>query len=162
GLLLDLAASEQFSTMVLLSPPPLSLSEIHASRVLIATGSLDIPRILAFAPIAADIANPTVEWWVLRWSGHAGPIFNPAYIRRTVEWLGGDSAKIRTGARIFWLAAMFVAAVLFGVALMPSRDLEPLDTPTTGILARYVIACSISLAVLKFVNPMAWLRFFAM
>jgi len=45
GLLLDLAASEHFSTLVLLSPPPLAISEIHADHVLIATGEIDVPRI---------------------------------------------------------------------------------------------------------------------
>src|SRR5262249_3392754 len=49
GLLLDLAATEQFTTMVLLSPPPVPVSQVHADRVLVATGELDIPRIRSFA-----------------------------------------------------------------------------------------------------------------
>ena len=43
GLLLDLAETEQFSTMVLLSPPPISIAEIHAERVLIATDRMIFP-----------------------------------------------------------------------------------------------------------------------
>src|SRR4029077_4419468 len=58
GLLLDLAATERFSTMLLLSPPPLSISEIHAEHILIATGAIDIPRIRSFAPTVADIGGP--------------------------------------------------------------------------------------------------------
>src|SRR5262249_7622838 len=83
GLVLDLAATECFSTIVLLSPPPLSISEIHADRVLIATGAIDVPRIRAFVPIVTDIGKPNVESWMLAWGAHSAPIFNPVYVRRT-------------------------------------------------------------------------------
>ena len=98
GLLLDLSATEPFSTIVLLSPPPLSVAEIRADRVLIATGEIDIPRIRNFAAIATDIGNPIVESWILPWGGHSAPIFSPTYIHRILEWLGGDSSKARTRA----------------------------------------------------------------
>src|SRR5262249_30507036 len=107
GLLMDLAATERFSTLVLLSPPPLSVSEMHADRVLIATGDVDIPRIRNFVPIAADIANPKVDSWLLPWGGHSAPILNPVYIRQIVDWLGGDGSKTRTTARIVWISVMF-------------------------------------------------------
>ena len=161
GLVLDLAATEPFSTIVLLSPPPLSISEIHAERVLIATGEADIPRIRAFVPIAADIGNPKVESWILPWGGHSAPIFNPAYVKRVVEWLGGDGAKTRTVARMFWIATMLIAAVGFGVALLPGRDLEPAQIPIAPALVRYVVASGASLMILKLINPFSWLRFFA-
>src|SRR5437870_8419725 len=74
GLLLDLAANEPFSTMVLLSPPPLAIAEIHADRVLIATGKIDIPRIRGFVPIATDIGESKAESWLLPWGAHSAPI----------------------------------------------------------------------------------------
>jgi hypothetical protein len=160
GLLLDLAATEHFSTMVLLAPPPISVSEIRADRVLVATGELDIPRIRSFASIATDVGNPNVEAWILPWGGHSAPVLNPGYIRRVVEWLGGSGAQTRTVARMFWLATMFSGAVAFGVALIPGRSVEPVKTPVAEVLVCYVVACGISLVMLKIVNPVAWIRLF--
>src|SRR5262245_14922930 len=161
GLLLDLAATERFSTMVLLSPPPLSLGEIHADRVLIATGDIDIPRIRNFVAIAADIGSPKVEAWTLPWGGHSAPIFNPAYVRRVVQWLGGDGSKTRTVARFIWITVMLAAAVLFGVLLLQGGHIEPAESRIAAIVVRYIAAASLALLVLKIVNPLRWLGFFA-
>ena len=46
---------------MLLSPPPVSIADIHADRVLIATGAVDIPRLRTFVPIVADIGGSNVE-----------------------------------------------------------------------------------------------------
>jgi pimeloyl-ACP methyl ester carboxylesterase len=161
GLLLDLAETEQFSTMVLLSPPPISIAEIHAERVLIATDRMDIPRIRTFVPIAADIGSPNVEAWDLPWGGHSALIHNPAYVRQIVEWLGGDGTRTRTTSRLVWLILMFVAAVAFGVSLLPGRPLEFVDVSASTVFARYIVAFGVGLLVLKFVNPMGWVRLFA-
>jgi pimeloyl-ACP methyl ester carboxylesterase len=164
GLLLDLAASRHFSTMVLLAPPPVAIDEIQADHVLIATGAIDLPRILSFVPIAADIGGPQVNTWILPWAAHSTPIFNPTYVRRIVDWLGGDGAKTRTLARMTWLVVMFISATFFGVALLnpqrhPSSYKESDRIPI--VLVRYVVACSAAVLVLKFVNPLNWLRLFA-
>jgi pimeloyl-ACP methyl ester carboxylesterase len=161
GLLLDLAETEQFSTMVLLSPPPISIAEIHAQRVLIATDRMDIPRIRSFVPIAADIGSPNVEAWDLPWGGHSALIHNPAYVRQIVDWLGGDGTKTRTTSRLLWLILMFAAAVTFGVSLLPGRPLEFVDVSASTVFARYIVAFGVGLLVLKFVNPMGWVRLFA-
>jgi pimeloyl-ACP methyl ester carboxylesterase len=161
GLLLDLAETEQFSTMVLLSPPPISIAEIHAERVLIATDRMDIPRIRSFVPIAADIGSPNVEAWDLPWGGHSALIHNPAYVRQIVEWLGGDGTKTRTTSRLLWLVLMFAAVVTFGVSLLPGRSLEFADVSASTVFARYIVAFGVGLLVLKFVNPMGWVRLFA-
>jgi len=161
GLLLDLAETEQFSTMVLLSPPPLSVAEIHADRVLIATDKMDIPRIRRFVPIAADIGSPNVEAWDLPWGGHSALIHNPAYVRKVVEWLGGDGTKTRTTSRIVWLVIMFVAAGTFGILLLPGRPLELVDVTAATTCAQYIVAYGVALLVLKFVNPMGWVKLFA-
>ena len=161
GLLLDLAASTQFSTVVLLSPPPISISEIHADRVLIATGEFDIPRIRSFAPVATDIGGPAVESWLIPWGGHTTPVYHPKYLRRVVEWLGGAGGNVRTGQRMFWLVMMSIAAAAMGILLMPGESVARVHTPMTGVLAWYVIASGIALLVLKFIEPVSWLRIFA-
>jgi len=161
GLLLDLAATERFSTMVLLSPPPLSVGEIHADRVLIATGDIDIPRIRNFVAIAADIGNPKVEAWTLPWGGHSAPIFNPEYVRRVVQWLGGNGGATRTASQFVWIALMLASAVTFGVLLLPGQKLQPSESHIAPIIVRYVAAASLALVVLKIINPLRWLRLFA-
>jgi pimeloyl-ACP methyl ester carboxylesterase len=161
GLLLDLAATEQFSTIVLLSPPPVAISEIHAERILIATGEMDIPRIRDFVPIAKDIADPNVESWMLPWAAHSSPILNPVYVRRVVEWLGGNGGKVRSVSRILWFAAMFVAAVALGTTLLHRRALQAMKTSVPTDLACYTGASTLALGVLKFVNPVSWIHIFA-
>jgi len=162
GLLLDLSATEPFSTIVLLSPPPLSVAEIRADRVLIATGEIDIPRIRNFAAIATDIGNPIVESWILPWGGHSAPIFSPTYIHRILEWLGGDSSKARTLARIVWMIVMFLAAISVGILLLPAaRGVEPAQISARATLVTYIVSAAVSLVILKFVNPLQWLRLFA-
>jgi hypothetical protein len=61
---------------------------------------------------------------------------------------------------MFWLATMFSGAVAFGVALIPGRSVEPVKTPVAEVLVCYVVACGISLVMLKIVNPVAWIRLF--
>jgi pimeloyl-ACP methyl ester carboxylesterase len=161
GLLMDMAATDEFSTMVLLAPPPISISEIHAERVLIATGDYDIPRIRAFAAIATDIGEPKVESWLLARGAHSAPIFNPVYVRNIVNWLGGDGGNTKTVQRIIWLVLMLVASVAFGASLLRSKPLPPLSVSTASLVVRYVVACALSLFTLKFANPMSWLRLFA-
>jgi hypothetical protein len=170
GLLLDLAATHHFSTMVLLAPPPVAIAEIQADHVLIATGAIDLPRILSFVPIAADIGGPQVETWILPWAAHSTPIFNPVYVRRLVEWLGGDGEKTRTLARIVWLVVMFISATIVGGGLLnssqqPSASRLPSSSEEWNsarlVLVQYVCACGAALLFLKFINPLSWLRLFA-
>jgi pimeloyl-ACP methyl ester carboxylesterase len=161
GLLLDLSATNRFSTMVLLAPPPLSIAEVHADRILIATGLIDIPRIRSFVPIATDIGNPHVESWLLPLGGHSSPILNPTHVRRIVEWLGGDAMATKSGSRIFWMLTMLFAAVALGVSLLPGGKVDRLDIPATTTLVQYVVCSAVSLLVLKVINPVRWLHLFA-
>jgi hypothetical protein len=62
---------------------------------------------------------------------------------------------------MFWLALMSIAAVVMGIVLMPGKSVARVRTPMPGVLARYVIASGIAIAVLKFVEPLSWLRIFA-
>jgi len=177
GLLLDLAANQHFSTMVILSPPPMAIDQIGADRVLLAAGDIDIPRIRSFVPIAADIGAPHVEAWNLPWGAHSAAILNPVYIRRIVEWVGGEVGSTRTGARMIWLLLMFVSGVILGIALFAgsAKSGSDLTTPSApslraaqppllceegSVLVLYVAACSTSLIILKLANPFGWLRLF--
>src|SRR4030095_13983282 len=134
---------------------------IHAERVLIATGDLDVPRIQNFAAIAADIGDSKVEFWRLPWGGHSAPILSPTHIRQIVKWLGGDDSATRTTGRIMWFVVMFVASIAFGVAFLPGRSSESIDIPFATILASYIAAYSVTLFVLRWIHPLAWLRLFA-
>src|SRR5262249_36053542 len=140
---------------------PTPISQIHANRVLIATGDIDIPRIRAFLPIAADVAETTGDSWSLKWAGHSGPILNPLHLRREVEWLGGNGSSLRTGRRLLWLAVMFLCAALIGIQLMPGTKLTEVHMPIPAVLARYIVACIAALSILKLVNPLGWLNIFA-
>ena len=161
GLLLDLAATEHFSTMILLSPPPLSIDQIHATRVFIATGDMDVPRIRSFLPIAADIGTPNVESHLLPWSGHSGALFNPRYVRQIVDWLGADGNQTKTWSRLGWFAVMLFSSVALGISLLSGGDVQRVDTSITSTTVRFVIACASALFILRLANPMAWLRLFA-
>jgi pimeloyl-ACP methyl ester carboxylesterase len=162
GLLLDLAATEQFTTMVLLAPPPVPIANIHANRVLIAAGEFDFPPIRGFMPIATDIGEGKADLWVLPWGGHSAPILNPHHVRRIVEWIGGEAGKTRTVARIFWIAVMFCAAITVGVAFLPGRTaIQPIGVPAKATIVRYITACGGALLLLKVANPVSWLRLFA-
>ncbi len=171
GLLLDLAANQHFSTMVILSPPPMAIDEIRADRVLIAAGDIDIPRIQSFVSIAADIGAPHVEAWTLPLGPHSAAILNPVYIRRIVEWLGGEAGSRRTLARMAWFAVMFIAGLVFGIQLLLSAGVAQSASPAGraqppflceegNVLVLYVAACGTSLIILKLGNPLGWLRLF--
>lgn len=161
GLLLDLAEDRHFSTMVLLSPPPLSVARIQSDRTLIATGALDLEQIRRFVAIATDIGSPHVESWILPWAAHTAPIANPVYVRRIVDWLGGNGSETRTLARFVWLCLMFVSAVVLGISFMPGRPSTPVPVSIPTTLVRYVVAGCAALLILRFVNPVSWLRLFA-
>jgi pimeloyl-ACP methyl ester carboxylesterase len=157
---LDLASTEQFSALVLLSPPPIPITKIHADRILVTAGQFDVPMIRRFRDLVTDIGDSKAESWNL-WGAHSAAVFNPSHIRHIVEWLGGDGAKTRTWTRIFWIAAMFVSSMVLALMFLPGRPLEPIDVSITTTLARYAVAGGVAVFILKFVNPLSWLRLFA-
>lgn len=161
GLLLDLSQDQHFSKMVLLSPPPMPVSQIDADRVLLVSGALDIARIRAFAAVVADVGSSNIEWWSLTWAAHSAAIFNPIHVRRIVDWLGGDGGKTRTVGRISCFGLMLIWAIVFGAGLMPGHPVESQSIDSRVLLVRYVAACGSTLVILRFVNPMFWIRLFA-
>ena len=161
GLLLDLAEDQHFSTMVLLSPPPTPISEIQADRVLLITGAYDVGRVRAFAPLLTDIGSPRIEWWSLAWTAHSSALFNPVHVRRIVDWLGGDGARVQTTARLLALVGMLVSGIALGIALLPGSRIEPQPVPLPATLVRYIVACAVAILILKLIVPLSWLRLFA-
>jgi hypothetical protein len=84
------------------------------------------------------------------------------YIKRVVDWLGGDGEKARTVWRIACLVVMFVAGIVFGIKLIdPHRPSSAEKGSFSESLVRYVVASGAAILVLKFVNPVKWLRLFA-
>ncbi len=162
GILLDLAATQHFTSMVLLAPPPLPVDQIRADRVLIATGSIDLPRIRNFVPIAADLVGSHVDTWILPLAAHTTPIFHPVYIKRIVDWLGGDGSKTRTGTRIAWLSVMLGAATVFGASWGSRRQNRRVNQQTGAriLVVEYVVACGAAMILLHFVNPIGWIHLF--
>jgi hypothetical protein len=108
-----------------------------------------------------DLASPRVEWWNLRWAAHSSAIFNPVHVRRIVDWLGGDSNKVRTTARLIAIGAMVICAVVFGVTALPGRKIEIRPMPLPLTVVRYIAAAGAAILILRFFVPLAWLRLFA-
>src|SRR5262249_15411092 len=146
-----------FSTMVLLSAPPIPTSEIQADRVLLVTGAYDIGRIRQFASLMNDLGNPHIESWQLRWAAHSSAIFNPVYIRRIVEWLGGDGDRLKTSQRILALAAMFIAVVVLSWTALTGAPVTTHDLRLPAMLVRFIAASGASILILRFFVPLAWL-----
>ena len=161
GLLLDLAGDQQFSTMVLLSPPPLPVDKVLAGRALVITGAFDVGRIRAFAPQLADMGNPRIETWTLPWAAHSSAIVNPMHIRRIVDWLGADGSKVKTAPRLALLVIMLASGIALGIALLPGTAIRPELQPIPALLVRYVAACLAAILILKVFVPLSWLRLFA-
>jgi len=161
GLLLDLSVDQHFSTMVLLSAPPTPIPQIQADRLLLITGAYDIGRIQQFAPIMNDLGGPHVESWRLRWAAHSSAIFNPVHIQRIVEWLHGDASKVRTLERILCVFAMLASIVVLGLSTLAGTPIQTEAMPLPATVVRYIAASGVSILILKWFVPLAWLRLFA-
>jgi hypothetical protein len=161
GLLLDLAGDQEFSTMVLVSPPPLPLDKVLAERALVVTGAYDVERIRAFGPHLADMGNPHVELWTLQWAAHSSAIFNPVHIRRIVDWLGADGSRLRTTPRLALLVLMLISGIALGISLLPAATVQAKPQSIPALLVRYIAACFAAIGVLNVFLPLSWLRFFA-
>lgn len=162
GLLLDLAADRRFNTMVLLSPPPTPIDTIHAERVLVVTGSWDMPRINSFIPVLESAGVPQLEWWKLDWAAHSSAVINPSNIHAIVQWTGGETSNLKTVPRLVWIGVMFMAGAALGLSLLPGKTIDPAPVQIPKVLVHYVAACSLAVLLLKIVVPMRWARIFAM
>ncbi len=162
GLLLDITAERHFDTLVLLSPAPTPVDTLDAGRVLVVTGRWDIPRINAFIPTLQDIGGSRLEWWQSPWGAHSSAVMNPETIRAIVAWLGGNTANLRTTARLGWLGAMFAAGLGLGLTLLRGNPIEPKPARMPLLLVYHVAAGGAGVLLLQWIGPLSWIRVFAM
>lgn len=168
GLAAELAMSRPVPTMVLLSPPPIPLSRLRVSRLLVISGGFDAPRIDASIPALLEHAGGGAEWQRFAWAAHSSILYNPVEQRSLIEWLGGRTGDLRTTERLFWIAMMFVSLVGLAVAAslrVAAEGKAPrpgalLPTPATSDVIARVGALGVGVGILAVVNPLAWLHVF--
>ena len=159
ALLIDLAHRVKFGKLVLVSPVPTVVGDLHFENTLVTTETWDIPAVNAFAPMlrGADL---------LQWRGmHSSALMNADQIRKIVMWLGGDPALLHTSQRLLWLGLMFAGAAVLGIVLFPGRDAgihrDPLFSKTEIALA-FVAAGAVGVVMNRFVVVLRWVQVFAM
>jgi pimeloyl-ACP methyl ester carboxylesterase len=164
GLLLDLANERTFGSMVLFSPAPTPIGEIHANRVLLYVAQFDIPRIREFSDDLVDAVSGTVEFHDLAWTGHNGPPSKPQVIAEVIQWLGGDAHSARISERLVLLAAMFLSSIGLGIVMLgpPVRPPAPAVTkrPIHELILYYFAAAAAAALILNFISIAAWLHLF--
>jgi len=165
GLLLDLANDRTFGSMVLFSPAPTPIVEVHANRVLLYVGQFDLPHFRRFSAGLGDVVSGTFEFRDVAWTGHAGAPANPGVIAEVIQWLGGDAHSARTSRRPLLLPVMFLSSIGLGVALL-GRPARPVIRAATGgpplheTILYYFAAAAVAAVILKFIPVAAWLRLF--
>ena len=166
GVLAELATSNEFETMVLFSPAPNPLDEIHVGRLLVVSGGFDAPRINEFIPGLIDAAGARAFWWKYPSAGHSTALFDPPKLRAVVRWMGGRSEAIRVGDRFFGLALMTLAGLIIPFAIpIRKRDRERrtghIVANPRSVVVEYVAAVFAAVVLLRFVDLLGWLRLFA-
>jgi pimeloyl-ACP methyl ester carboxylesterase len=159
ALLIDLAHQVKFGKLVLVSPVPTVVGDLHFENTLVTTETWDIPAVNAFAPMlqGADLK---------KWPGmHSSALIKTYQIREIVMWLGGDPARLRTSQRLVWLGLMYAGAAALGIVLFPGLAAgvrrEPLFSKTEIALA-FIAASAVSVVVNRFVVVLRWVQLFAM
>lgn len=164
GLLLDLANDRAFSSMVLFSPAPTPIVEVHANRVLLYVAQFDLPRFRRFSAGLGDAVSGTFEFRDVAWTGHAGPPAKPGVIAEVIQWLGGDAHSARTSRRLLLLPVMFLSSIGLGIALL-GRPVRPViqaatERPLHELILYYFAAAAVAAVILKFIPVAAWLHLF--
>lgn len=169
GLVAQLAMSHPLPAIVLLSPPPIPLSRIRVPRLLVISGGFDAPGIDASIPALLEHAGGGAEWRRFPWAAHSSILYNPIEQRSLVDWIGGRTSRLRATERLFWVVMMGASLVGLAVAAWlrlagaggkaPQPD-ALLPTPASTDLIARVGALGAGVAILTWVNPLAWLHVF--
>jgi len=159
ALLIDLAHRVKFGKLVLVSPVPTVVGDLHFENTLVTAETWDIPAVNAFAPMlqGADLK---------KWPGmHSSALIKKDQIREIVMWLGGDPARLRTSQRLLWLGLMYAGAGALGIVLFPGLAArvhrEPLFSKTEIAMA-FIAAGAVSVVMNRFLVVLRWVQLFAM
>ena len=159
ALLIDLAHDVKFRTLILMSPVPTQVNGLEFEHTLVTTEGWDIPAVNTFAPQLEGVDLRKFEWGM-----HSSALVYPSQIREIVNWLEGDSDRLRTVARLVWLGVMFASAIALAIVVLPRRlpasDAAAAFSPTE-VFVSFVIAGGISLIVQRFVVVLRWIRLYA-
>jgi pimeloyl-ACP methyl ester carboxylesterase len=159
SLLIDLAHDVKFPALVLISPAPTLINGLEFRHTLVTTEPWDLPPVNTFAPELEGVELVKFERGM-----HSSALIYPSQVREIVSWLGGNTGRLRTSARLVWLGVMFTAAIALAILLLPSR----LGASDSGgfsqkeILVSFVVAGGISAVVQRFVVVFHWLRLYTM
>lgn len=166
AVLTEVANRIPFPTMVLYSPAPMTLEQVHVERLLVVSGGLEAPQINTYIPRLIGVSGGRSFWWRYPWATHSTALFHPDKLRAVVRWMGGRADMVRARLRLGGLAAMAVAALVAPFALPlasvgtdPAPRREPLRP--THIILQYVAALMVAVILLRFVQPLAWVHLFA-
>jgi len=167
ALLLDVASERPVKSMVLFSPAPIPIGEIRADRILLFEGEFDPGRIREFAPKVRAVAQGTVEYHDVPWTGHTGTLFRPYLIEQTTTWLGGDPRANNIYRRLGLLLLMSIAALSLGIVLLgkpakPDRAfVPPAPSNASRTIVSYVAAAGASTLVASWIPLATWLHLYA-
>ena len=164
GLLLDLADDRRFGDMVLFSPAPTPIREIHANRVLLYVAQFDIPHFRKFGADLGDAVSGTFDFHDVAWTGHTGTMTKPGVAAEVIQWLGGDARSTHMSRRLVLLAAMFLSSLGLGVVLL-GRPLLPQIQSGAGqaireLILYYFAAAAAAAVILKLIPVAQWLHLF--
>ncbi len=161
-LLLDIANDRPLPSMVLLSPAPTPLDQIHSDHVLVMTGQFDLPRIPLFVPRIEDTAGISdFQKKTISWSGHSAYVLRPEAIRTVVAWLGGDPTRIRTANRL--VIVILELIILVAIPLLWLCGEPAGSTVVQGglLLLCYIAASAVAFFVSAIVVVLRFLHLFA-
>ena len=161
ALLLDLANDHDFSSMVLLSPPPTPINRIRADRVLVITGEYDMPRINAFVPELEAGGAGSVDIRTAPRAGHTGAVFRTDTVTQIIDWLGGDPSNLRIGRRLLAILILLIWSIATGIALLPGKPIPARHTDIAKLFIWYIGFLFAAVLLAAVVQVLNWLRLFA-
>jgi pimeloyl-ACP methyl ester carboxylesterase len=161
ALLLDLASERSYGTMVLLSPAPTPVDKIRAKRMLVVTGQYELPRIQVWVPQLEITGTEGIVLRQVPWSGHAGYLLKPEFIRDVVTWLGGDPSILKTKRRLFIYVLEILSAMSLAVLWLRGKPIAAESTALPVRVLSYVAACTAALLISGGVDLLSGLRLFS-
>jgi pimeloyl-ACP methyl ester carboxylesterase len=161
ALLLDLASARSYGTMVLLSPAPTPVDKIRAERMLVLTGEFELPRIRLWVPQLEIWGSEGVTQRSVAWSGHAGYLLQPGFIRDVVAWLGGDPSQVHSKRRLFLYVLEILSAISIAALWLRGKPIPADQTALPARILSYIAACTAALWICGGVDLLNGLHLFS-